>query len=290
MSKNPISKTNHKNFTVNIYYDNRDANNPVVNKLNKGIVGYLPYVENFLKINVLGNLALNEDAIKLIEESKDYVSLPVCLVETESGYGLSICRTDCQRYGIIYNLKENLNIFQNTEDDNYLWAEEVFTKEIKLFSDYVEGRVYGYEIINNKEVVIDSCWGYIGTNEKEVLEEAVKLIDNVYTEEWFLAKNKKNFAKEIAIEYNISTDVAQKIVAKVFDQVIDKIVKEGRLELRNFGVFKSVRRKARKARNPRNGKEHLVPARHYVRFKPGKALIEKITEYNLMQNPQKWTY
>jgi hypothetical protein len=181
MSKKAISKTAHKNFNVNIYYDERNTNNPVFNKLNKGIVAYLPHVENLLKINVLGNLALNEDSISLIEASNDYVSLPICLVDTENGYGLSICRTDCPRYGLIYNWKENLKVFQNTEDDNYAWAEEFFEKEIKLFSNYIEGRVYGYEIINDKDVVVDSCWGYIGTNEKEVLEEAKKLIDNIYS-------------------------------------------------------------------------------------------------------------
>jgi|694.fasta_scaffold16738_14 hypothetical protein len=181
MSKEAISKTDYKNFNISVYYDNRDANNPVVNKLNKGIVGYLPYFENLLKINVLGNLALNEETISLIESDKNYISLPVCLVDTENGYGLSICRTDCQKYGIIYNSKENLNIFHKTEDDDYLWAEGVFEKEIKLFSDYIEGRVYGYEITNDKTVVVDSCWGYIGANEKEVLEEAKKLIDNIYS-------------------------------------------------------------------------------------------------------------
>jgi nucleoid DNA-binding protein len=98
--------------------------------------------------------------------------------------------------------------------------------------------------------------------------------------------NRKDFAKEIADEYNISTNIAQKIVVSVFDQIANKITKEGRIELRNFGVFKAVRREARKAKNPKNGKEHFVPVRYYVRFKPGKALIGKITEYNLMQNPQ----
>jgi hypothetical protein len=54
----------------------------------------------------------------------------------------------------------------------------------------------------------------------------------------------------------------------------------------NILVYGSIFNRPRKAKNPKNGKEHFVPVRYYVRFKPGKALIGKITEYNLMQNPQ----
>lgn len=181
MSKKPISRTEYKNYNISVYYDDRDTNNPVLSRLNRGVIGYLPYVENLLKIKIFGNLVIGENTIETIEQDNDYVSLPICLVETEYGYGLSVCRIDCQRYGIIYNSKENLDIFQKTEENDYSWAKNVFEKEVRLFSDYIEGRVYGYEITNEKDIVVDSCWGYIGVNDKELIEEAIKIIDKVYS-------------------------------------------------------------------------------------------------------------
>ncbi len=56
------------------------------------------------------------------------------------------------------------------------------------------------------------------------------------------------------------------------DGIINALASEGRLELRQFGVFEVV---TRKARNPRTGEE-AVPERQSVKFKPGKIMAEKL--------------
>lgn len=53
-------------------------------------------------------------------------------------------------------------------------------------------------------------------------------------------------------------------------------VEEGRIELRNFGVFQVKERKARKARNPKTGETVDVPARLAVVFKAGKEMEERV--------------
>jgi hypothetical protein len=53
---------------------------------------------------------------------------------------------------------------------------------------------------------------------------------------------------------------------------------EGRIELRNFGVFAVKKRKPRKARNPRTGRPVKVPARLVVTFKPGREMEERIRQ------------
>ncbi len=68
----------------------------------------------------------------------------------------------------------------------------------------------------------------------------------------------------------------RRIVQMVFDGIIDALAGQGRIELRNFGVFEVKHRKARKARNPRTGEEVLVPAKKVVTFKPGLVMREKI--------------
>ena len=69
-----------------------------------------------------------------------------------------------------------------------------------------------------------------------------------------------------------------KAVQRVFDGIIDAMAKEGRIELRNFGVFEVKRRKPRKARNPRSGESVQVPERVAVRFKPGKEMEEQVSQ------------
>ena len=50
------------------------------------------------------------------------------------------------------------------------------------------------------------------------------------------------------------TQLATKeIVQWTFDAIIETLVADGRIELRNFGVFEVKQRRPRKARNPRTG-------------------------------------
>lgn len=68
----------------------------------------------------------------------------------------------------------------------------------------------------------------------------------------------------------------KEIVQKTFDAIVDTLVKDGRIELRNFGVFAVKERAARKARNPRTGEKVFVDEKFVVTFKPGKEMEEKM--------------
>ena len=87
---------------------------------------------------------------------------------------------------------------------------------------------------------------------------------------------KKDMAKGIAEAAGITQVQAQKIVQRVFNGIIETLVEEGRIELRNFGVFEVKRRKSRHARNPRTGEKVLVPERAVVTFKPGLEMEERV--------------
>ena len=54
------------------------------------------------------------------------------------------------------------------------------------------------------------------------------------------------------------------------------MLSEGRIELRNFGVFEIRQRRPRRARNPKTGETVSVPARAIVTFKPGRAMAERV--------------
>lgn len=97
------------------------------------------------------------------------------------------------------------------------------------------------------------------------------------------AVTKKEIVRFISDELNLSQQDVKKVVQKTFDAVIDALAKEGRIELRNFGVFEVKERKARKARNPRTGEEVYVASKRVVTFKPGKEM-EQIVGVNGAEN------
>ncbi len=66
------------------------------------------------------------------------------------------------------------------------------------------------------------------------------------------------------------------IVQRVFDGIVEALLENGRIELRNFGIFEVKKRKPRQARNPKTGDKVKVPARLAVTFKPGREMLEQI--------------
>jgi integration host factor subunit beta len=86
---------------------------------------------------------------------------------------------------------------------------------------------------------------------------------------------KKEIVKAIAEKYDQSQVLVKDIVQETFNLIIDTLVKEGRIELRNFGVFEVKVRKARRARNPKTDQEVLVGPKKVVTFQPGKVMEER---------------
>jgi len=89
---------------------------------------------------------------------------------------------------------------------------------------------------------------------------------------------KKEIAKVIADRVGVTQTEARQIVQSVLDDIVDTLVREGRIELRNFGVFEVRSRKAHWARNPRTGERVAVPARAVVSFKPGREMLERVRQ------------
>ena len=87
---------------------------------------------------------------------------------------------------------------------------------------------------------------------------------------------KNDIVLKIANETNMRQTDVKTVVQKMLDGIIEILAQEGRLELRNFGVFEIRDRKPRKARNPRTGEEVMVPACKVVTFKAGKRMEDCI--------------
>lgn len=87
---------------------------------------------------------------------------------------------------------------------------------------------------------------------------------------------KKEIVKAISEEIGLTQLKTKEIVQKTFDAIVETLVTDGRIELRNFGVFEVKKRAARKARNPRTGEKVFVAEKFVVTFKPGKEMEEKV--------------
>src|SRR5262245_20166125 len=95
-------------------------------------------------------------------------------------------------------------------------------------------------------------------------------------EEPFMTK--KEISNKIAERLGITQLLALEAVQMVLDGIIETLVKEGRIELRNFGVFEVKRRRAKQARNPRTGEKVVVPARSVVTFQQGREMEQGVSE------------
>ena len=86
--------------------------------------------------------------------------------------------------------------------------------------------------------------------------------------------------KDIVLKITDATGIKQvdvkTIVRQTFDVIIESLMRNEKVELRNFGVFKIKERRARFGRNPRTGASVPVPPRKVVVFKPGLEMKQKI--------------
>ncbi len=89
---------------------------------------------------------------------------------------------------------------------------------------------------------------------------------------------KREIVKSIADKTALTQSQTGEVVQLTLEAIAEAIVSEGRMELRNFGVFEVKWRKARKARDPRTGETMAVPARNVIVFRPGRALEEQLAE------------
>ena len=96
---------------------------------------------------------------------------------------------------------------------------------------------------------------------------------------------KKEIVKKISEDIGLTQLKTKDIVQRTLDAIIQTLVSEGRIELRNFGVFEVKQRAPRKARNPRTGDKVYVPSKNVVTFKPGKEMEELVRKIDPSKLP-----
>lgn len=91
-----------------------------------------------------------------------------------------------------------------------------------------------------------------------------------------MATTKRELVKRVAKKTGHKQNIAKEIIQTFLDEVIEELARGNRLEFREFGVFDTIQKRARVARNPRTGATVKVPSKTVVHFKVGRLMKEKV--------------
>ncbi len=87
---------------------------------------------------------------------------------------------------------------------------------------------------------------------------------------------KKELIDRIADSTNSRRVQVKRVVQQFLDEIVSELGKGNRLEFRDFGVFESKLRKARKAQNPKTLQPVAVPEKRTVKFKVGRLMKQQL--------------
>jgi len=87
---------------------------------------------------------------------------------------------------------------------------------------------------------------------------------------------KKELIDRIADSADERRVQVKRVVQQFLDEIVNELGKGNRLEFRDFGVFETKLRKARKAQNPKTLEPVEVPAKRTVKFKVGRLMKQKL--------------
>lgn len=88
--------------------------------------------------------------------------------------------------------------------------------------------------------------------------------------------NKAQLVSEISRGARISKSAAERALDSATTTITSTLKKGGKVTLVGFGTFASVKRAARRGRNPQTGAAINIPARRVASFKAGKGLKSSV--------------
>src|SRR6187455_3506563 len=89
---------------------------------------------------------------------------------------------------------------------------------------------------------------------------------------------KKELIDRIAESAGSRRVQVERVVQQFLDEIVNELGKGNRLEFRDFGVFETKLRKARKAQNPKTLEPVAVPEKRTVKFKVGRLMKQRLSE------------
>ena len=70
----------------------------------------------------------------------------------------------------------------------------------------------------------------------------------------------------------------EKIFEIIFSEILEALSRGDNVEIRGFGTYKTIRRKARIGRNPKNSQSIQIPEKNAVRWKMSKTFFNRLNK------------
>ena len=87
---------------------------------------------------------------------------------------------------------------------------------------------------------------------------------------------REDLSAEVAKSIGLSQVLVREVLDGILNAIGNSLARGERIELRNFGVFKTRAMKERVVKNPKTKEKILMPATTVARFKPGKELKQRV--------------
>ena len=93
-----------------------------------------------------------------------------------------------------------------------------------------------------------------------------------------LKKNftRKNLSNKIYQNLGFSKNISSSIIDDFFNSLVLELLKSNKVKISSFGTFEVISKRERIGRNPKTKIEAKIVARKVVKFKPSKAIKEKL--------------
>ncbi len=92
-----------------------------------------------------------------------------------------------------------------------------------------------------------------------------------------ITKTKRELSDSIARKKGHTQVITREVIQAFLDECVNELAKGNRLEFRDFGVFETVKRAKKQARNPKTGEIVTVPPKMVVKFKPGRLMKKSLS-------------
>ena len=94
------------------------------------------------------------------------------------------CPWDSGQVGVILMTKEQARQEYGNDPDYIARATQYMENEIKTYDAYLSGNVFGWQLYDPEENLIDSCSGYYGYDENIdwIMSEVKAIVDDIYQE------------------------------------------------------------------------------------------------------------
>ena len=70
----------------------------------------------------------------------------------------------------------------------------------------------------------------------------------------------------------------EKIFEIIFSEILEALARGNNVEIRGFGTYKTVKRKARVGRNPKNSELVQIPEKNAIRWKMSKTFFKRLNK------------